>query len=285
MKTSSLKIYEIKEEATQSSFKIAPERGGMITSLILHGQECLYMDEESLHDEKRNVRGGIPVLFPICDRLRGNRYKHKGKTYTMYNHGFARNLPWTIEEINFDTQSITLSLESGYETKRQYPFDFKLTFQYTLKKGKLQIRQQYKNLSDDHLPFYAGFHPYFNVDHKVIEVKTDATKYFDVNDGKEKTVTGTFDLTETKEALTLLNSEQGHIRFPMNAQYDLMLWMGKEFRFITLWSEPGKDYVCVEPWMARPNAMNTKDYLHQILQDREMNTYFEVGLVEKGGNS
>ena len=43
---------------------LAPTRGGMATRLVLGGKDVFYLDEATLADVTKNVRGGNPVLFP-----------------------------------------------------------------------------------------------------------------------------------------------------------------------------------------------------------------------------
>ena len=51
--------------------EIAPARGALVTRLVVKGQELLYLDRATLDDPSKNVRGGIPVLFPFAGRLDG----------------------------------------------------------------------------------------------------------------------------------------------------------------------------------------------------------------------
>ena len=46
--------------------KFCPERGGVITNWVSDGNEILYFDEKRFMDKKKSIRGGIPILFPIC---------------------------------------------------------------------------------------------------------------------------------------------------------------------------------------------------------------------------
>src|SRR5262249_11743764 len=52
---------------------IAPARGGMVTRLSIGGEDVLYLDEASLGDPSKNVRGGIPILFPIGGKVKPHR--------------------------------------------------------------------------------------------------------------------------------------------------------------------------------------------------------------------
>lgn len=39
-----------------------------------------------------------PVLFPIVGRLKGDQLRHRGQTYPMTQHGFARDKPFAWAE-------------------------------------------------------------------------------------------------------------------------------------------------------------------------------------------
>ena len=99
------------DHETQASVALAPGRGGMVTRFRVGETNVLYMDLDSLHDPMRNVRGGIPVLFPNAGKLRDDQFQHDGKTYPLRQHGFARNLPWTIADQSIATGAqMTLEL-------------------------------------------------------------------------------------------------------------------------------------------------------------------------------
>jgi galactose mutarotase-like enzyme len=82
------------------------------------------------------------------------------------------------------------------------PFDFEVVFTYVLENGKLNIHQEYRNMGEQPMPMYAGFHPYFKTSEKHLSYETDATRYFDYNDNEE--FTGRVDLGNLKEAVVLL---------------------------------------------------------------------------------
>ena len=46
--------------------RIIPERGGLVSGWCCGGREILYFDQDRYADPSRSIRGGIPVLFPIC---------------------------------------------------------------------------------------------------------------------------------------------------------------------------------------------------------------------------
>src|SRR5262245_48306902 len=74
--------------------EVVPQRGGLVSRFCVGDEEILYMDPETLADRTKNVRGGIPVLFPVAGRLSGDRYTRDGRSFPMRQHGLARLAPW-----------------------------------------------------------------------------------------------------------------------------------------------------------------------------------------------
>lgn len=155
-------------QTEQSRLEVVPARGGIITSWQVQGQEIFYLDKERFANPELSVRGGMPILFPICGNLPDNTYTHNGQQYTLKQHGFARDLPWETvqQEVTPQEAWVALSLKSNEQTKALYPFEFQLQFTYHILGNTLEIRQEYANLSSIPMPFSAGFHPYFWVPDK-----------------------------------------------------------------------------------------------------------------------
>jgi galactose mutarotase-like enzyme len=271
-------MYELKEESTMSWIKVCPERGGIITSFGVNGKELLYLDKESFYDSNANIRGGIPILFPVCGQLKDGEYNLNGKIYFMKNHGFARISTWEAIETNIENQAlIRLELKSNKETKKIFPFDFQLIFTYILKNGELTIKQEYKNISAEPMPIYAGFHPYFKAKSKNLIYETDATQYLDYNDMEVKSFEGAIDLNKMVESAAFIDFHRNNISFKQEElDKNINLEYGKEFKYIVLWSVKDKDFVCVEPWMALSGAFNTGENLVFVKPKETLSTYIKI---------
>ena len=255
-------IYELTEANTASRIRVCPERGGIVIGCKLHGLELFYLDQSTFENAEANIRGGNPILFPICGQLENRTYEWKGASYQMAQHGFARTSAWTVVSTDTDGEaSITLSLRSSEETRAVYPFDFELIFTYALKDGELHTRQQYRNLSQEPMPFYAGFHPYFLTDTKSLDYTTDATRYLDYNDMVEKPFPGQFDLAGMVESVTLLDPIKNDIAFPVIEGARVRLSYDDHFKYVVLWSVENRPFVCVEPWMAMAGELNRQEEL------------------------
>jgi len=257
-------IYELSEPSTASKVLLCPERGGIMLGCQLHGRELLYLDRDTFLDPAANIRGGNPVLFPICGQLPELTYAWEGRSYRMPNHGIARTNAWEVAAVDSDGQAaVTLVLRSSPATKEAYPFDFELRFTYRLRGGVLAIEQEYRNPGDTAMPMVAGFHPYFRCEpeRKRFAFASDATRYYDYNDREVKPFAGSVDLGPLREAVALLDASASSIAFEPADDVRVALAYSPAFRYVYLWSVPGKPFVCVEPWTARSNEMNRQEEL------------------------
>ena len=89
--------WEYLNEDSGDYLRIVPERGGLITSWKCNGREILYFDQIRFGDRSKSVRGGIPVLFPICGDLPGNQISFENTKYCLKQHGFARDSFWKLK--------------------------------------------------------------------------------------------------------------------------------------------------------------------------------------------
>jgi galactose mutarotase-like enzyme len=274
-------VYELANPDSSSWLKVIPERGGIITGFGVHGEELLFLNRETVDDPEKNIRGGIPILFPISGQLENEEYEWNGSVYQMKNHGVARNLPWEVIETSADASqaSITLCLKSNADTKKSFPFVFELLFTYALTADGLTIKQQYRNNSDNAMPIYAGFHPYFKTTSKNLLYQTDATSYVDYNDMERKVINGTLDLTNKKESFVLMDAKEREISFELpDCKKTITLTYGDEFKYIVLWQENNQEFVCVEPWMAMTNELNRKEELVMIQPGETLTTSMGISV-------
>lgn len=275
----SFTMYRISNVDDTSWITVCPERGGIIIGYGVDGKENLYLNKETLYDRKQNIRGGIPILFPISGQLESGSYEWQGESYQMPNHGLARIHPWEVIDTTFDEEqaSISILFESSIGTKGVFPFDFEVIFTYTLKQNQLFIHQSYRNLGDRDMPIYPGLHPYFKTKSKKLSLKTDATTYYDYNDGITKDFTDKIDMEGLKEAIVLENKHQ-----QLDAQLEetaLHMETATEFKYTVLWTEKDKDFICIEPWTAKTGELNRKKELIMIEPTKSLDTWVSFQVV------
>ncbi|MEL7035453.1 MAG: aldose epimerase [Cyanobacteria bacterium J06592_8] len=265
------KTYCLLDRQYPSRLEVVPERGGIITRWQVKGQEILYLDTERFANPNLTVRGGIPILFPICGNLPEDAYQYNGRRYKLQQHGFARNLPWTVtNQAATDDAAITLTLTSNGETRSVYPFDFQLEFTYKLKGPELIISQRFTNLCGTQdgspaqvMPFSTGLHPYFFVSDKTqLHFEIPAMQYRDQITQKIYDFTGRFDpnLDEIDGIFGPLTGLAA-IATDSSRKLRIALSYSSAYSNIVFWTVKGKNYYCLEPWTAPRNALNTTKLL------------------------
>ncbi|MBL1174701.1 aldose epimerase [Pantanalinema sp. GBBB05] len=267
--------YILEDEAVNALLEVVPERGGIITRWQVQGQELLYLDAERFANPELTVRGGIPILFPICGNLPDHTYSYQGQTYTLKQHGFARDLPWEVlEQTATDRLSLTLGLSSNLQTWAVYPFDFHLAFTYVLQANTLTLHQRYTNQSAEAMPFAIGFHPYFGVEDKsALQFQIPATEWLDQRTKATQPYSGAFDWSadEIDVAFTELSSQVATVTDTQRSRR-LTLHSSPAFSTLVFWTVKGKDFYCLEPWTAPRNALNTGERLLYLAPGASLET-------------
>jgi galactose mutarotase-like enzyme len=256
--------YILADRTAKSEIEVVPERGGIVTRWHIDGKEVFYLDTERFTHPELSVRGGNPILFPLCGNLPDNTYTVDGKVYTIKQHGFARELPWSVKTQSAEGKaSLTVVLASNTETKAVYPFDFEIAFTYELQGNKLVVRQEYKNLSATPMPFSAGFHPYFLCGDKAqIEVEIPSKEYQDNKTKATHTFDNKFDFNQDEIDFVFDGLTSNNATVTDNdRKLKLHLEYSDFSTHIVFWTVKGKEFYCLEPWSATRNAFNTGDNL------------------------
>ncbi len=268
------------DSASRGSLVLAPSRGGLATRLVLGGVDVFYLDEATLADPTKNVRGGNPVLFPQPGKLTGDAFTHAASAMagTLKQHGFARNLPWDVARTSTEgAASATLRLASSEATRAAYPWDFTVEYTYTLTSGLLRIDQRFLNRSATPMPFGAGFHPYFLLPQSEkgdAKIGTRAARAFD-NVTKKDIVLGGIDLTSKEIDLHL----HDHGAAPCTLTWaggEIVVRGSREFSHWVVWTLAGKDFVCVEPWTCPGDALNSGERLLVLAPGEARTLWVEI---------
>ena len=256
-----------------TSVTLAPARGGMATRFRVGARDVFYLDEATLLDETKNVRGGSPVLFPSPGKLEGDRWSRGGRSGTLKQHGFARNLPWSLHSRS--AAEATLSLAATPATRESYPWDFRATLRYAVRERVLRIEQTVTNDGAGPMPFGFGFHPYFAIAQaKKAEARipTAATRAWD-NVTKKEIALSSIDLTQPEVDLHLI----GHKKTSASVG-DVEIAASPEYTQWVVWTLKDKDFVCLEPWTCPGNALNTGERLIELGRGETRSLWIEISL-------
>ena len=271
---------ELSDEGARSAIAVLPARGAIVTRFRAGDRDVLYLDPATLTDRTKNVRGGIPVLFPSPGRLTGDRFERGGKSGAMKQHGFARDLPWTVEALSTERAArATLSLESNDATRAVFPWEFRVEITYTLRGSRLRLDVTVVNMDKDTMPLSFGIHPYFLVrDKAAVRIATRATRAFD-NVTKKIVAFEGFDLAGSEVDLHLIDHGSSEsaltwgdgARAVLRASPELVRWV--------VWTVPGRDFVCLEPWTAPADALNTGESLLEIAPAGRRDLWIQIDVT------
>jgi galactose mutarotase-like enzyme len=247
--------------------QLSPQRGAIVTSLQVQGTEALYLDKATFEDPSKNVRGGIPVLFPLCGP--------QLEPAVMKQHGFARNLPWEVVE--HTTESVKLLLKDTQDTRTVYPYSFRYELTYTALPDGLRIEQNISNGSESPMPLQFGFHPYFLIGEKAgLEFDLPVTTYED-NKSDDSGEFQEFDFTrdEIDWAFPEPMARTAGFSDP-DRGLEFTVSYGPEYTQLVFWTLKGKPFVCLEPWSSARFAYPDGNDLHRIEPNEFLKTQIEI---------
>ena len=234
--------------------KFCPNRGGLITNWVSEGREILYFDEKRFIDKTKSIRGGIPILFPICGNLDIPNSLFGKKYMPFMQHGFARDLQWQ-HCLNEQKNSLCLILQDTEKTKTCYPFNFELKIEVSLKINCLKFIINIQNKTNIEMPINFGLHPYFNIsDFKNLNFIDNP---LNCQDQKNNCLRNTFEeLKNINNGIDLLMYTSGRSSFQDDFfKRQVTLMHPSPFDLGVIWSDPPRKMVCLEPWTSPRNSL------------------------------
>ncbi|HEV8549907.1 MAG TPA: galactose mutarotase [Polyangiaceae bacterium] len=269
-------LFELVDERAQSRVTIAPQRGALVTSFRVAGRELLYLDAATLNDATKNVRGGIPVLFPTPGKLADDRWQWGEESGALKQHGFARNFPFTVAKADPSRAELTLALASSAATLASYPWQFRFELTFQLEGPRLCIGSRVENRSARPLPCAVGYHPYFLVtDKSDVTIDIEGTRVFD-NVTKRYAAFDGFDWSAPEVDVHVLDNSRPAAALDFGDGTRLALRGSADFTTWVVWALAGKDYICLEPWTAPGNALNTREHLSELPAGASHDSFVEL---------
>jgi D-hexose-6-phosphate mutarotase len=208
--------------------EISPGRGAICKGLRFGDEELLYLDQSTFVDLSKNVRGGIPILFPFAGK--------PPEGSPLPQHGWARSSSWQATQTGPSNVECRLANDG-----------FDLLVSYELSERSLLIETRVQGEE----PFQLGFHPYFAcADKSAARIESKARRAMDNQTGKEVAYAPP-DFENTQPDLRLLDHREAGTFLHRGARPPVKLRYSPEFEQLVLWTQPGKPFVCVEPWTPR----------------------------------
>lgn len=227
-----------------------------------------------------------PVLFPIVGRLKDNQTTIENQTYSMGQHGFARDMEFEV--VDSSTNHISYRLVANEQSKQLYPYNFELIIKYTLQESGVNVEWTVINNDCKDIYFSIGAHPAFNIDRNNL---SDYYLDFKHRNNIEKIdLEGPFASTRTsinnltkinlcsesfaKDALIYTNIDEISIK-SNSTNYSVRLAF-KDFPLVGIWTPYYKEsntvapFLCIEPWYGLADDINTdgqyvnKHYINKL---------------------
>ncbi|QMU29446.1 aldose 1-epimerase family protein [Adhaeribacter radiodurans] len=222
-----------------------------------------------------------PVLFPMVGKLKNNQYTYQGKSYTLPQHGFARDQSFTLESKT--ENSLTFRLNQSEVTLANYPFDFGLFISYRLAENALTISYRVENPRKDSLYFSLGAHPGFNCpllpdekfsDYYLKFEQPETLERYLLNNGLQNGQTEpvplendnqlplTYKLFTEKDAIVLKNLRSEKISLRSKNHDHGLDFTFKGYPYLGIWTK-GQDapFICLEPWHGIADSINSSGEL------------------------
>ena len=242
--------------ASGDQLRVVPERGGLLVGWRCSGEERLYFDAERFADPSKSVRGGIPVLFPVCGNLPDGALVLPQGRFSVAQHGFARDLPWELAALD-SGDGIRLTLSDSPATYSAYPFQFQLSLDYQLEPDALAIRAVVEHRAGaaeaGPMPFALGLHPYLQVA-SLAQARVDGLpeRCWDHLTAAEAATADQLARLEQGVDLRMegLDGSGSGPRVCTGTGAAVELQMQPPFAHAVLWSDPPRPMLCLEPWSA-----------------------------------
>jgi galactose mutarotase-like enzyme len=208
-----------------------------------------------------------PLLFPIVGALPGGSYSYAGKSYTMGNHGFVRDLEFRLKREA--SSALRYELRSDESTLAGYPFSFELAVTYEVEGSLLEVGYEVTNAGDKRMPFSIGAHPAFRAPLMPGERREDFDLVFEKGETVDRHFLDSDNLRNGESEGFLRGAsgvpvtsslfERGAIVLKDHVSRRVTLKSRASGRFVELsfpdfpqlgiWSPKGDcPFVCIEPW-------------------------------------
>ena len=237
-----------------------------------------------------------PVLFPFVGGVKDKEYRYKGKAYTIGQHGFARDMDFSL--VSREESEIWFELSETEETLEKYPFRFLLKIGYRLEGMALHVMWEVSNPDDKEMYFSIGAHPAFAVpslEGHVLRLYgpegRPLSHFSNRIFGEGGCVTNRVETVETPDgylplSVELFDGDALVLEDRQVARVDLLdasdlaksplVSVAFEATLVGIWSPLHKNapFVCIEPWYGRCDAedfegeLQDRDY-EQRLEGRE----------------
>lgn len=221
--------------------------------------------------------GRAPVLFPMVGRAPEDHVRIEGQRFAMSQHGFARRSEFAL--IDSGADYARFELRASETTRKVYPFEFSLVVEHRLEGRGVRTTAIVSNLDQRPMHYGIGFHPAFlwplpgctGEKHFVRLDNGGEPLMAQLAEGLVKREKMPSPFTEGELALHDDLFKADAMIFPEGAGTGLRYGAdSKAIHFswenlpnFALWSKPGAQFVCLEPWHGTAAMVGGSDALEE----------------------
>lgn len=286
---------EISCSTNGTSARIAVDRGFNCYSFRVGGHEVLDAEEGFPRGTGRPSGHGIPILFPFPNRIRDGRYTWGGRPVQMPPgvapddgqgnaiHGFCLDRPWRVVARDESSVQAEFQLSIDAPDRRPlWPTDARISLRYTIDGTSLLADFVIENPDRDDMPFGFGTHPYFRLplgadgtaaDCRILapahqQWELDAClptgQLLPVDPSCDLRNGGRFGDMQLDHVLTGLADVNGRrlVTLDLDIHDTAANRLVRQrcdpaiFREVVVYTPPGRDAVCLEPYTCVTDAIN-----------------------------
>lgn len=213
-----------------------------------------------------------PVLFPAIGNIKESKVILDHREYRMTKHGIIRNNEDLIFSRISDSKC-SFRLDHSELTKRKYPYDFVFEVSYELAGKKLIMTYDILNNDKRDMYFSCGGHTAYSlpleeglqISDYVVEFPRNSPLLAETlgDSGLLSYVHRKFDLVDScleinetlfsEDALIFADVDFDWVRLRKKNEDKGVVIRFSGYPNLALWSKPGADYICVEPWLGLPD--------------------------------
>jgi galactose mutarotase-like enzyme len=247
---------------------VIERRGAQLRSLRVGERELIWQGAPGFWPES------APILFPLIARIPDDRIRLASGSYPMPPHGLVLARTFDVAE-----QSATRCVfETGAddETRRSYPFDFRLRVSFDAAGDGLAMAIEVRNEGAEPMPCDVGYHVGFRWPLEDARSKDDCIVRFEhaepapIRRGTGDPIMLTHEPRPTPVEGDLLRPRDDlfeEFAIVWDRLESRALWYGAQGGLgvrldfpdspnLGIWMQPGGDFLCLEPWQGYPAPLD-----------------------------
>jgi galactose mutarotase-like enzyme len=257
-----MKKIELSNQTGKISAVILPDYGGTMAHLRLGDKDIFYLNEDMVK-QSPILAGGCPVLFPFSGGIKDDLYTINGKAYTMPVHGLVKNASFAVSQMSKSNVKL-YATNSKAQKDANYPFDFCLELDYIINENSVTLAATVCNESETPMPHTFGWHPYFTAtDKTAFSLRLPMREYLNYITDTIHASNGQPEILPPIDNVYYNRTEGDIVILNQTDGYKAVVHMDEAYKIITVWSTLDA-FVCVEPWLGMPNAINTDEQVRWV---------------------